>query len=149
MILLEYGADPLAREGKSGSCALHEACLSTRYEERSVCLTTLLLSHMRAHDRTRLDVRNSDNDTPLGCAFLSDNREAAFALIEAGANPEETADLTPPWAIPFLRQRRNCRRACRVLYGMMRHRLGVCHDMCNLVTCALWQTRRLVQWDRK
>lgn len=136
--LLQQGADPLACHSARRRTALHTAAKYTKTN-----LITLLLPYVRGRN---LDVMDYYGMTPLGEAYRSNNREGAFALIDAGAHFEGPRALVPDWGFDIFDIRNTCRRTCRIVYGIMRHRKGMYRDACNLVTRALWRWRRSDAW---
>jgi hypothetical protein len=61
----------------------------------------------------------------------------------------ERTVFIPPWVHRLVVQREVCRNASRMLYGILRLRLGVCRDMSCLIARALWSTRLQSEWGFK
>lgn len=131
-LLLEHRASPLILNSVDGASALHWAVGSGIWESRTL---TQLLKFVSPSD---IDVANPQGITPLTLAIKYKCKANGVPLIMAGARLDRVSPGTriPMWAYKTRGYRLNQLRACRVFYGVLRFRIGVCRDMCHLLVRA-------------
>lgn len=134
-MLLDAGADPCLAD-LSGGSSLHAAA----HYDRFVCMEWLLLRTPRAH----LSRTNVEGITPLEQACRSESWYCADLLVAAGAR---RAFLVLPQRIQrTIAGCETCRSTSRLLYGILKFRLGTGKDMARLMARHLWITRMEEAW---
>lgn len=134
-VLLDAGADPCLAD-LSGVSSLHAAA----HYDRFVCMEWLLLRTPRSH----LSRTNREGLTPLDQACRSESWYCADLLVAAGARG---AFLGLPQHVErSIAGCETCRYTSRLLYGILKFRLGTGRDMASLMARHLWITRMEEAW---
>lgn len=88
-----------------------------------------------------LDTKDTIGDTPL-MASVRTNREFVFRfLVDSGANIEGITKFTVNWPLTFLAKRRQTKHTIIIVMACFRRRLGLGHDMANMVKKFIWDQR--------
>lgn len=145
-LLLQYKATVAGCKDDQGWTALHYAVS----QNASVVVVRLLLS---AGVNTRASGLSYYGGTPLGlcCKRITDYSERAIsvahALLDAGADPRLMA-WVPSGMKTVLSARSAAKRSAAAMYGILKKRMGIYHDVANLVAAVVWDTRQSEGWWR-